>query len=298
VLVDALIRDVRSRQSIVRSILEDAGEANRLPFINSARLGAPANQLVGSITSALRCTGLEYQAAQDPDEGFALLRAAAERSGVFVLLIGNLGSHHTAIDVESFRGFALADEVAPFVVINDQDARTAWAFTLIHELGHLWLGATGISGAYAETQLEQYCNEVASEFLFPRGQLAELAVGRDTPFSDVLERIRDFSASRNLSATMVAYRLHTSGAISRNMWEELRKFFLEHWRANRDRARADAREQEGGPNYYVVRRHRVGEALIALARRSMSDGLLTPTRAGRLLGVRAVNVHELIGEES
>ena len=44
------------------------------------------------------------------------------------------------------RGFALADEVAPFVVINHQDHRGAWSFTLLHELTHLWLGETGVSG--------------------------------------------------------------------------------------------------------------------------------------------------------
>ncbi len=80
---------------------------------------------------------------------FELLRKKPEAAGVFVLLIGNLGNYLTTIDLEMFRGFALADEVAPFVIINDQDAKTAWSFTLLHELVHLWLGQTGVSGARA-----------------------------------------------------------------------------------------------------------------------------------------------------
>jgi hypothetical protein len=61
-----------------------------------------------------------YRAARDHDEAFGILRDHTEAAGVFVLLLGNLGSHHTNIDLETFRGFALADQEAPFLVINDQ----------------------------------------------------------------------------------------------------------------------------------------------------------------------------------
>jgi hypothetical protein len=57
---------------------------------------------------------------------------------VFVLLVGDLGSHHSPLSQEVFRGFALADKRVPFIVINDQDAKTARSFTLIHELTHIF----------------------------------------------------------------------------------------------------------------------------------------------------------------
>jgi Zn-dependent peptidase ImmA (M78 family)/transcriptional regulator with XRE-family HTH domain len=248
VLVDTLIRDVRARQSMVRSVLEDAGEAHPLPFIASAKLGDSVDNLAQSISERIGVSAQQYQAAQSPDEGFAALRAGAEGVGVFVILAGNLGSHHTAIDVEAFRGFALADEIAPFVVVNDQDAKTAWAFTLVHELAHLWLGATGVSGLYAESQLERYCNDVASELLLPRQQLGNLQVTPTSTFEELRERIREFSSARNLSSTMVAYRLQKTNLIEWRMWERLRDFFRDQWISSRERARAQAREQKGGPN--------------------------------------------------
>src|SRR5258708_3216548 len=110
----------------------------------------------------IRVDVAEFGAQGSAEEAFALLRSRVEAIGVFVLLVGNLGSHHTAIDVEAFRGFALSDEIAPFIVLNDQDARAAWSFTLIHELAHLWLGTTGVSGAFADARIERFCNEVAA----------------------------------------------------------------------------------------------------------------------------------------
>jgi hypothetical protein len=104
---------------------------------------------VGAVLSSIRQTiGVDltaFRAQGSPEAAFALLRSKVETAGVFVLLIGNLGTH-TAIDVAAFRGFALADNIAPFIVINDQDAKSAWSFTLLHELAHLWIGETGVSG--------------------------------------------------------------------------------------------------------------------------------------------------------
>lgn len=294
-LVDTLIRDVRARQGMVRSLLEDAGEAQRLSFIASATLAVSVSDLVKAIRETIGVTGEQYQAAASPEDGFALLRAGAESAGVFVVLAGNLGSYHTTIDVAVFRGFALADEVAPFVVINDQDAKSAWAFSLIHELAHLWLGATGVSGLYAESQLERLCNDAASEFLLPQALLRSLQVPPKASFEIVREAISAFASMYNFSATMVAYRLQKSNVIAWEMWEQLRAFFLEQWLANRERARAVAREKESGADYYVVRRHRVGNALLQLARRGMAEGFLTPTKAAKMLGVKAINVHVLVG---
>jgi hypothetical protein len=87
-----------------------------------------------------------YRAERTVEAAFAYLRGKVEEGGVFVLLLGNLGSHHTNIPVEFFRGFAISDKLATMIVINDQDTKSAWSFTAMHELVHLWLGKK-LSGA-------------------------------------------------------------------------------------------------------------------------------------------------------
>lgn len=293
-LLDALIRDVRARQGMVRALLEDEEDAQPLPFVGSMRMADGAPALLASIRQTLSIDLDAFRSAGSSEDAFALLRARAEAAGVFVLLIGNLGSHHTAIDLETFRGLALADEIAPFVVINDQDAQPAWSFTLLHELAHIWLGQTGVSGAFAEAAIERFCNRVASEFLLPSEELASLQVNGTTNLQAAQARITDFAEDRHLSSSMVAYRLYQTGTIDREVWSRLSAFFRQKWLQTRVERRERAREKEGGPSYYVVRRHRVGTALIDLVRRAMADGVLVPSKAGKILGVKPANVQMMV----
>lgn len=293
-LLDALIRDVRARQSMVRDVLKDEDEAEPLPFIGSMTMedGVPA--VLASIWQTISVDAAQFRAASSVEQAFGLLRAGAEAAGIFVLLIGNLGSHHTALEVEAFRGFALADPIAPFVVINDQDAKPAWAFTLLHELAHLWLGATGVSGASAELAIERFCNDVAGEFLLPKEMLLELGINRQTRFDEARRLINEFADENNLSRSMVAYRLFQAGLIKHADWQGLRTLFRQQWLQQRADSRDRTRDRESGPNYYIVRRHRVGSALISLVRRMMADGALSPAKAGKVLGVKPMNVQALI----
>jgi transcriptional regulator with XRE-family HTH domain len=168
-LLDALMRDVRARQQLVRELLLEEG-AWSLPFVASAKIEHGARKVGSAIRKTLEITEEQQRSAKDAAVLFTLLRAAAERAGIYVLLLGDLGSHHSDVGEDVFRGFALADDIAPFVVINDNDAVTARAFTLMHELAHIWIGASGVSGPLSmlsENAIERFCNEVAGEILLP-----------------------------------------------------------------------------------------------------------------------------------
>ena len=196
-LLDALIRGLRARQSLVRAAMEDEEEAGPLEFVGSATPAMGVSDVLGDIRRTLDITLSEYRETQTQNEAFDLLRSAVEELGVFVLLLGNLGSHHTNIGLDAFRGFALADPVAPFIVINDQDSRAAWSFTLLHELAHIWLGQTGVSGGDPHQGIERFCNDLASEFLLPTSELTRLAIPDPTNIEDAADRIGNFAFARN-----------------------------------------------------------------------------------------------------
>ena len=201
-LVDALVRDVKARQGIVRSAMEDDDDLVELPFIGSLSPDSDVKEISESIKDWIKFDLDIFRAQKKVSDAFTYVRSQAEDAGVFVLLIGDLGSHHTKITVEAFRGFALSDALAPFIIINDDDAKTAWTFTLFHELAHLWLGQTGISGNYADSQLEILCNNVAAQLLLPNNEVNEIDVHGDVDLDSLIESIENFADERNVSRTM------------------------------------------------------------------------------------------------
>ena len=93
---------------------------------------------------------------------------------------------------------------------------------------------------------------------------------------------------------MVAYRLFRDGMFGEAKWRALRDQFRREWLEQRAAQKARDRENEGGPSYYVVRRHRLGSALLHFVARGLSDGELTPTKAGKVLGVKPRSLGPLL----
>ncbi len=293
-LVDAVIRDVRSRQALVQSVLEDEDEAVRLPFIGSLKMTQGVDKALSLLTKQLQWNLNEYANQRTIEEAFAYLREKVERAGIFVLLVDNLGSYHTTIDVTVFRGFALADDVAPFIAINANDSKGAWCFTLVHELVHLWLGATGVSGSVGDQEIEKFCNDVASEFLLPAQEMKTLSIDNKTDFARAEDMINQFARRRKVSRTMVAYKLFRADFITFERYEKLKASFKEDWLRAKNDQRLRAKEAKSGPTYYITKKHRVGRALLNLVARMMYGGALTTTKAAKILGVRAQNVHGVL----
>ncbi len=293
-VLDALIRDMRARQSMVRAVLEDEDETIPLDFVGSRTIADGQSAVLDSLRALLDFQLADYRDQRGADAAFKFLRNRAEREGIFVLLKGDLGSHHTAIELEVFRGFSIADNIAPFIVINDRDTRAAWSFTLLHEMVHLILGQTGVSGQQEENAIERFCDDVAGEFLLPGHEAGEIDIQDITDLDDIAERISEYANKRNLSRTMVAYRAYRAGTIGLTQYRELSGNFREQWHRQRAAQREQQRSKDGGPNYYVVRRHRLGEGLTSLVSRMMTDGELSTSRAARILGVRPTQIQAIL----
>ena len=302
-LLDALLRDIRARQEMVKSLLEDEEETRDLPFVGSAAIDQEPGAVAASIAVTLE---FDYQRRGsrrgDASALFKTLRERAEAVGVFVLLVGDLGSYHTELSVDVFRGFAISDEVAPFVIINDKDARAAWSFTLVHELAHIWLNISGVSGAPSperpqslHDQIERFCNDVAGEFLLPNAALQEQSNRPDAKDKQSAANvIRALADEWSVSEPMVAYRLNRVGLVETAMYRELVADYAARWRRHRSRQRELLRDTEGSPNPHVIKRYKLGNALLDVVRRTLRDSTLTHTKAAKILGVKSGSVEPLL----
>jgi Zn-dependent peptidase ImmA (M78 family) len=289
----ALIRDAYVRQALLENALEDEEEAEALPFVGSVGPGATASELLAAIKNAVNLNLSDYRNADSMDSAFRLLREAVEELGAYVLLIGNLGSHHSTLNRDVFRGFSITKPVAPFIVINDGDSRAAWSFTLIHELAHVFLGQSDISGYGSDDAIERLCDDVAAGFLIRPGELEELGVSDGIRFDALFERIGKFAHRCKVSRLMVAYNLWRAHIIDKSTYLDLDKRF------ERDRREAaKKKKKKGKPNYYIVKRHRLGQGLITTVGRMMEAGALTAPKAAKVLGVKPANVGRVTNLEA
>lgn len=294
-LLDALLRDLKTRQGLLRAALEDDEDTHPLTFIGSATQREGVRAIGRSIAATIGFSRDAFRAARNPEAAFKELRASVEDTGIYVLLVGNLGNYLTAFSVNTFRGIALADPIAPFVVINAGDAKTAWSFTLLHELAHLWLGASGVSGpATADIAIERFCNDVASEMLVPSAELEALTLPRVFDMRIATAAIDDFAAARNVSRSMIAYKLYRAQRLSSPQWERLRQHYHELWAQQREHLREQSHRDDTRINPNVILRSWLGPALIGTTKRLLRAGDLSTTKASKVLGVKPTRVGKIL----
>lgn len=297
-MLDALVRDVRARQQLVREILDDEEEAVELPFVASMSNSSAPQAVADAIRHAIHFALDAQERCGTPEHLFRQLRLAAERAGVYVLVLGDLGSPQSDISEQVFRGFAIADAFAPFVVINDNDAAAGRSFTLVHELAHILVGSSGVSGPLRRTShspIERLCNDAASYFLLPPSVLeaiAQIAKGADVSQADQLSG--SIAERWNVSQAVVVYRFVRSGWISDETASTLFAGFSERWRQHRERQRQERDPDATGPGYYHLRRAMVGARLLDVTRRALRGGTITRTTAAKVLGVRLTGVEAML----
>ena len=291
-LVDAIVRNIHVRQSLVMDALESEEEAVELPFIASESIESGAENVAAAITDCIGFDMVKYRQLRE-EAVLTYLRGLAENIGIFVVLVSDLGSHRTSLSVDLFRGFALASKVAPFIAVNSNDSEYAKAFTLIHEMAHLWIGKTGIGDHQSEEAVEKFCNDVAVSFLLPEGT-DDLALPQNAPPARVIGQIRDFARERNVSISMLALAMLRNRKISKDQYSGVYAMVNQRFAEERQKRKEDARQREGGPSYYTVHRHRAGRALTSLVGRMLNAQAITATKAGRILGVSGKNVQGVL----
>ena len=144
-------------------------------------------------------------------------------------------------------------------------------------------------------QIERYCNDVAGEILLPTAEVTRMLAGlRHANLADAAETVTAFANDRNISRAMVAYKLLRADVITEPQWRRLAGHIRQQWLNSQIKPDEPEGRRNGGPSYYVVRRHRLGDALLDLVRGSLGEGILTPTKAGMILGVKPRNVDPLL----
>jgi len=252
----------------------------RLVFVGSATVAAIPEQVAESMRQTLALSIAERQRLPTWTDALRQLIAKAEEVGVLVMASSIVGSNsHRKLNVDEFRGFALADDLAPLIYLNGADSKAAQMFTLAHELAHIWLGESGVSdpeaGSVPGQRIERWCNQVAAELLVPLDELRQVY----EPDSSVAAEIQRLARLFKVSTLVALRRLFDAGFIDQaTLWR--------CYRQEVERIRGLDRGGSGSGDFYRTLGARTGKLFARAILSSTLEGQTLFQDAFRMLGVR------------
>ncbi len=253
-----------------------------VPFVGTFTVGMDVAEAAAQMSSVLKFAPGERGSTWS--EAAQRLRDEADRQGVLVMVSGVVGSNtHRKLDPHEFRGFALADELAPVIFVNGADTKAAQIFTMAHELVHIWLGDSGVDDADMSTSpsnsKERWCNEVAAEFLLPAASLQGVSVNLNDLTTDLQRLARHFK----VSTLVVLRRLYDAGRFTQSQYRTAYGDEL-------DRILALMEEQtSGGGNFYNTQPLRVSKRFARALIESTREGQTLHRDAFQMLGFKKIS---------
>lgn len=258
-----------------------------LPFVGSAVVNDPVVETAENMRRTLGFDVEERARLGSWTEAMRRFIEQADGAGVLVMVSGVVGNNNRRrLDPAEFRGFALADPLAPVVFVNGADAKAAQMFTLAHELAHIWLGETALSDSEARQapthRVERWCNEVAAELLVPGARLHD-EYRRGAELRSELDRLaRRFK----VSTLVVLRRMRDVGFLRPG---EYQAAYEEELTRLREPARG------GGGNFYSTVSVRVSKRFARAILASTFAGESSYTDMFYLLGVRRLESLRKLG---
>ncbi len=276
----------QQRQEWFRNYARSMGE-QPLTFVGSARVKDDVVSAAARIRTALGFDMDERRRIPTWTDALRHFIEQADGLGILVMCNGVVhNNNYRHLDTKEFRGFAMADDLAPLVFINGADTKAAQMFTLAHELAHIWLGQSAVSDSQPVTipgeQVERWCNEVAAELLVPI-ELMRREYKDDAALAEEVSRL----ARRFKVSTLVILRriLDVGGLSQQEFWEA--------YHAEVDRLRAIPRGSGG--NFYLTQAARVSKRFAAALVTSTLEGQTRYNDAFRMLGFSKLATFKELG---
>ena len=141
---------MQRRQSWFRDEVLDQG-VEPLEFVGKYINESDVEKVASAIRSVIKLD-FDWAAVESTaDTAFRTLRDLVDEAGILVVVNGVVGNDTSReLRTDEFRGFALVDQIAPLIFINNENYKPSQIFTLVHELAHLFVGESGVSNSDPE----------------------------------------------------------------------------------------------------------------------------------------------------
>ena len=276
-LLDTVYKMQRRQAWMRDNLIEDAEDP--LPFIGAYSLRNRHTKVADGMRAALNLADGWAEERPSWRHALSFLRDRLDEVGVMVVFNGVVGNDTSRkLDPNEFQGFALVDEYAPLIFVNNADFIAARIFTLAHEAAHLFVGETGLSVfdrlLPADNETERFCNQVAAEFLVPQRALAKYWPAARNSASPYQAVARNFK----VSAIVAARRLPDLNLIDRDtFWDSYDNFKGQG---------VSTPSASGGGNFWNTQRWRIGPRFAGAVARAAKEGRLSYREAYSLTDLK------------
>ncbi len=269
------IQILQRRQEWLKEYLIENGHET-LEFVGKYDINTSVDEIVNDIRFTLQLTDNWASKFHTWEEALNYLTQQIENIGVVINFNGVVQNNtHRPIDVNECRGFVLVDEIAPFMFVNNADAKAAQLFTLIHELAHIWLGHSAgfnnLNMLPTDDPIEVLCDKIAAEFLVPSSMLIEVW----DEYHDIKRTARFFK----VSPIVIARRILDLGIYSRQKFYEFYDNYMEEFRQKKER-------MGSGGDFYSTAKKRISLVFAAHISNAVKTNQLLYRDAYRLTGLK------------
>jgi Zn-dependent peptidase ImmA (M78 family) len=258
-----------------------------LAFVGSATLKSNIEEIAANIRTALGFDVDERRVTPTWTEALRRFIEQVDKLGLLVMVSGVVGNNnYRKLDPDEFRGFALADRMAPLIFINGSDTKAAQMFTLAHELAHVWLGQSALSNIAPITapanETEAWCNSVAAEILVP----LDVFCRELRPSEDLRSSLERLARHFKVSTLVVLRRMFDAGIFKK-------EDFWNHYRHELERLKAISKSSGG--DFYLTQGARIGKRFARALIASTLEGQTLHRDAFRLLGFSKLSTFRELG---
>ena len=285
------VYQMMSRQEWLKDEILYYGSTS-LDFVGAFNLNSPPQEVVAVMNEVLQLKGGWAKTESNWTDALRTLRDCIDAANVLVFFNGIVGNNtRRKLDPEEFQGFALVDELAPLIFVNNADYKTAQIFTLAHELAHIFVGESGLSKfedlsptGCDHHATEEACNRIAAEFLVPTTELCKYwkACHHSSDPSKDNDTFKDVAINFKVSTVVAARRALDAKIIGR---ERFFNYYNQHkhktWTG---RTLNNART---GGNFWTNQYWRLGPRFANAVNHSLAEGRTTYTEAFKLTGLKA-----------
>jgi Zn-dependent peptidase ImmA (M78 family)/transcriptional regulator with XRE-family HTH domain len=289
-----IIREIQQKQAWIHDVFEDNRE-KKLSFVGKFTLKDNPNEVAEDIISTLEIQPSNYSTDKPIREWID----KAESKGIFISRTSFIHSF-LKLDSEEIQGFAISDQYAPFVFVNSEDWDAPQLFTLLHEIAHIWIAASGISNEIVPEPksvdnlhpVELFCNEVAANTLMPIAKIHDIHPKTYNSATEVFKAAKRFGVS-SFAFLYRAYKLgiiplETYRSLKSNAEKEFADFLLRD-----EEKRVHQKEKTGGPNPYLIRLNKNSRLFTQIVLDAFRGGFIEPSIASNLLNTQVNNFHKL-----